>query len=351
MRLFTALITALLISGCTTMSSQPAQPAKWSPDLYYGEARKAQASGEYKTAIKYFSELEIHYPLSPYAQLAPIEMGYGHYKLKDFEATIREVGRFIHTYPNHDNIDYAHYLRGLARSDLALGKTASQPTSADMLNTEQVRLAFIDFSTVVQKFPDSKYRDNAMQHMNTLRNQLARHELQTVKTKLAQGDSEGALQLAKYISEQYPQTQAAAEAFEIVTNASSTMISPDTASQTAMAAAEAQPIEQHAAGETIPRETWLLQQNPTHFTLQLIGTSSQDKLETYIKKHKLQDKSAYFHRTLNNKDWYSLLYGNYNQHDTAATQAKQLKQTLGLDRVWIRQFRDVQALIAQSLPE
>ena len=179
MRLFIVFVTAMLISGCSTMSSQPDEQAKWSPDLYYGEARKAQASGEHKAAIKYFSELEIHYPLSPYAQLAPIEIGYGHYKLKNFDATIQETERFIHTYPDHDNIDYAHYLKGLARNDQTQGKANSEAQTAEAFNTELARLAFSDFSTVVQKFPDSKYRDNAMQHLNTLRNQLARHELQT----------------------------------------------------------------------------------------------------------------------------------------------------------------------------
>ncbi len=354
MRLIITLITALFISGCATMTSPTAPPAKWSADIYYSEARKAQSSGEHKTAIKYFSELEILYPLSPYSQLAPIETGYAYYKLKEFDTATREVDRFISTYPNHDNVDYAYYLKGLARSEQAHIPTDTvSKTSSAIINTDLARQAFSSFSAVIQQYPDSKYRDNAMQRMNTLRNQLARHELQAVKAKLKDGDKEGATQLAKYISEQYPKTPAAAEAFEIITSASSTMVSPGMASQAIIAQAKPEPIaiKQQPANQEIPHETWLLQQNPTHFTLQLIGTSSQEKLETYIKKHQLQDKAAYFHRQLNNKDWYSLLYGNYSNRTDAATTAKQLKKTLGLKKIWIRQFMGVQASIAQNLSD
>lgn len=351
MRLIISLITALLISGCATTSAPTALQTQWSPELYYGEARKAQSSGDYKTAIKYFSELEIYYPHSPYSQLAPIETGYANYKLKKFNMAIKEVDRFIYTYPDHDNIDYAYYLKGLASSEQAHIKTDSDTeTTAAIINTDLARQAFSSFSTVIQKFPDSQYRDNSMQRMNTLRNQLARHELQAVKTKLKNGDKEGAYQLAKYISEQYPKTRAAAEAFEIITSASSSIISPDTASQTVSVMAEPQPIKQGHADNDIAREKWLLQQNPTHFTLQLIGTSSQDKLETYIRKHQLQDKAAYFHRSLNNKDWYSLLYGSYSQREAATADTAQLKKALELDKIWIRQFKDVQASITQGQP-
>ncbi len=349
MRLLITLFSALLISGCATMPSPTAQQATWSPELYYSEARKAQASGDHKTAIKYFSELEIHYPFSPHAQLAPIETGYAHYKLKNFDVATREVERFINTYPDHDNIDYAYYLKGLARSEQAHIKTGLETgTTKATFNTEHARQAFNSFSTIIQKYPDSQYRDNSMQRLSTLRNQLARHELKAVKTKLRDGDKDGALQLAKYISEQYPKTPAAAEAFEIITNASSTMVFSSRSSPAFMTAAESQPIKQAPSNNEIQYQAWLLQQNPTHFTVQLISTSNQERLETYIKTHQLKDKAAYFRHQFNNQDWYSLLYGNYSKRANAETTATQLKKGLSLNKVWIRQFKDIQLSIRQN---
>jgi len=352
MRLIITLITAFFASACATMPSPTTEQAKWSPELYYGEARKAQSSGDHKTAIKYFSELEIHYPFSPYAQLAPIEIGYAHYKLKEFDTAVSQVERFTSNNPDHDNIDYAYYLKGLARSEQAQIRTGSNNGDTEAtINTELARQAFSSFSSVIQKYPESQYRDNSMQRMSTLRNQLARHELQAVKSKLKNGDKEGALQLAKYISEQYPKTEAAAEAFEIITSASSTAISADMARQSATAMTDLQSIKQGQNSKNIAREEWLLQQNPAHFTLQLISTSSQNNLENYIKEHKLQDKAAYFHRMLEGGDWYSLLYGNYSHRDAAAAATKQLKPSLGLEKIWIRQFKNVQESILESLPD
>ncbi len=344
MRLFITLITALFISGCATTPAPAIQQSSWSPDRYYSEARKAQSSGEHETAIKYFSELEIYYPFSPYSQLAPIETGYAHYKLKQFDTSVKEVERFINTYPNHENIDYAYYLKGLARSEQAQIEASPDITTANF-DTDLARQAFNSFSRVVQKHPDSQYRDNSLQRMNTLRNQLARRELQAVKTKLNNGDKKDAFLLAKYISEQYPKTPAAAEAFELISRASSTIISSNV---TATPEAKPKSIKQSHAIKEIQREEWLLKQEPTHFTLQLIGTGNQDKLVSYISKHKLKAKAAYFHRSLNNKDWYSLLYGNYKQRDVADTTAERLKKALGLKKIWIRQFKDVQASIIEN---
>ena len=348
MRLFISLITALLVSGCVTTPTATIQQGSWTPERHYSEARKAQSSGDYKAAIKHFGELEVIYPHSPYSQLVPIETGYAYYKLKQFDTAVNEVERFINTYPEHNNIDYAYYLKGLARSEQARGQTTSDSQTTATINTDLARQAFNSFSTVIQKFPDSQYRDNALQRMNTLRKQLARHELQRVKTRLKSGAKEDAIKLAKYISEQYPNTPAAAEAFEIISRASSTLVSSNNSNSPATNKTEVQAARQSHPAKEAQREKWLLQQNPTHFTLQLIGTSSQDKLKAYIRQHKLEDQAAYFRRSLNNKDWYSLLYGNYTQRNAAATTAKQLKNRLKLENIWIRQFKDIQASINQN---
>lgn len=346
MRLLTALIITLVIGGCSTMPAQNAEQDKWSPEQYYTEARKAQASGDHKAALKYFGELEIFYPLSPYAQLAPVEIAYAHYKLENFDLAIKDSQRFISTYPDHANLDYAFYLRGLAQSGLGLGRSTQSAEQTTILDNNQAREAFKSFSTVMQRFPESRYRDSAQQRMTELRNLMAMNELQGVKAKLAAGEQEAALQMAKYISDQYPKTPAASQAFELVTQASSTTVTPQSKQETAAAAVqEAIP---HTTTDAIHRETWLLQRDPLHFTLQLIGTSDRDKLENYIQKHKLTTDAAYYQRLLNGKEWYSLLYGNYDNKADARSTAATLKTKLGLENIWVRQFGDIQAQLAKT---
>lgn len=346
MRQLIALIIAMIISGCSSMAPQPEQQAKLTPDQYYSEARKAQASGDYDSAIKYSSELEEHYPLSPYTQLVPLETAFAHYKLEDYDAAVKDADRFISTHPQHANLDYAYYLKGLIRSAQGSGKSIEDPAQVVIVDPNYSRDAFKSFSILVKQFPDSKYRDNALQRMSELRNQMARHELQAVKTKLDEGDTEGAMHLAKYISEQYSNTPAATEALELIISASSTSIALAAPSIEVMPAA--QPVAPSLASETMHREAWLLQQNPKHFTLQIASSSNKENLESYIRQHKLQNDTAYFRRKLDNKDWYSLLYGNYSNRAEAISAAEKVKTELGISDIWIRQYNEVQASIVQD---
>jgi len=344
LRSLTALILVTLISGCATMTSSQ-QPL--SPEQYYSQARKAQASGDYNGAIENTDALETNFPNSPYAQLAPLELAYARYKLGEYEAGILQADRFIDNHPQHANLDYAYYLKGLIRSAQGVSNPPGKPGQEQIVDTGHVREAFKNFSTLVQRFPDSSYRDNALKRMKQLRDVLARQELAKVKEQLANGDNEAAIKHAKYIAEQYPKTHAADEALELVTRAASAP-PPETTESEIEVIPASQPVAPAVSGGSVRHERWLLQQKPSHYTLQLIGTSSEQGLKRYIEQHKLQGHSAYFRRTHNNKDWYSLLYGNYSSRDEAATEAKRLKDELKLGNIWIRSLKDIQASIVEG---
>lgn len=337
-----ALILFTLLSGCATLAPETARQANPSAEQYYSEARKAQASGDHAGAIQAFAELENRYPLSPYARLAPLEIAYARYKLEQYAAAAAEVDRYITTHPDHAHLDYAYYLKGLIHSAQGTDTPAAGPGQQLIVDSEHARDAFRNFSILVQRFPDSDYRNNALQRMSRLRSLLARQELETVKNRIEQGEYEAAVRHAKYIAEQYPKTPAARTALELITASASTAtpnieVMPVTA-----------PITPAPMRESIHREEWLLQQDPQHFTLQIAGTSNREGLQRYIEQYKLQDHSAYFRRTHNDKNWYSLLYGNYSSRDEAIDAAARLKAELGLDNIWIRRFNGVQASIMEG---
>lgn len=48
------------------------------------------------------------------------------------------------------------------------------------------------------------------------------------------------------------------------------------------------------------------------YCLQLLGSSSEDNIKSFIKKNKLSRKANYYETIFNGKKWYVLLYGNYN---------------------------------------
>ena len=355
MRVYFVIFATLLMGACATApTTQTKQQTGLTPEQYYSEARKAQTSGKHDTAITYFSDLEVRYPSSPYAQLVPVEMGYAYYKQKNYEKAANEVDRFIYTYPDHPNKDYGYYLKGLIRAAQGTNKPTSNSNEIVIADAELTRDAYKQFSSVVKNYPDSQYRASSLQHLSQLRNQLARHELQIAKDKLAADDPDGAIRHAKFISEQYANTPAASEAITLITNAASIRTAEMPAAPIlAQPSAEVMPTTQTSTPvikDTIDRkalnsEEWLLQQNPDHFTLQIIGTSNINKLERFIADFGLQNQTAYFHRKHKNSDWYSLLYGNYASRHEALDVADKLKHQLGIGDIWLRQFDEVQASI------
>ena len=95
----------------------------------------------------------------------------------------------------------------------------------------------------------------------------------------------------------------------------------------------------------IHRESWLLAQNSSHYTIQLIGLQNEKSVYKFVNKHKLFNQVAYYKTLYHNKDWYPLLYGVYPTRKEASSAMKQLPQELRKFSPWIRTFSSIQQII------
>ncbi len=98
--------------------------------------------------------------------------------------------------------------------------------------------------------------------------------------------------------------------------------------------------------ERLKNAKWVMQQNPEHFTLQLVTGRQQATIDRFIAQHGLQPPAlAYFYSIRNEKNWHNLIYGVYADRSTASAAIKQLPPELADVKPWIRQFRSIQAEI------
>lgn len=88
-------------------------------------------------------------------------------------------------------------------------------------------------------------------------------------------------------------------------------------------------------------KTWIAQQNPRHYTLQLIATGSEKAAESFIKKHKIEKHAHYFHSLRKGKDWYSVIYKSYPNARSARQDIDNLPPSLRKIKPWIRRFKDI----------
>lgn len=89
----------------------------------------------------------------------------------------------------------------------------------------------------------------------------------------------------------------------------------------------------------------ILNADPHHYTLQLIGVSNEQKLTEFIKTNRLKGKVMYVHTYRNGKDWYTLIYGDYKTSQAAQAAIQKLPQTVQDQDPWPRTIASVQGMM------
>ena len=206
-----------LLSGCSSTPEQADETTGWSAQKLYEEARGAMNDGAWDKAIKLFEKLESRFPYGRYAQQAQLEVAYANYRQSEPAAALAACDRFIRLHPNHPNVDYAYYLKGLINfnEDLGLFGYVSQQDVTER-DPKSARESFEAFKELVAKFPDSKYAPDAASRMKYLINALAAHEVHVARYYLKRGAYIAAVNRGQDVLKTYSGAPATEEALLIV---------------------------------------------------------------------------------------------------------------------------------------
>src|SRR5947207_10133159 len=215
---------ALAVSAACSSLSKEDETTGWSAQRLYGEAKDAMASREWQKAIKYLEKLEARYPYGRYAQQAQLEVAYCQWKDGERASAIAAADRFIKLYPNHPNVDYAWYLKGMINFNDLQG-VLSWLTTPDMSDRDPraSREGFLAFKEVVTRFPESRYAPDAAARMRYLINALANNEVHVARYYMKRGAYIAAANRAQYAIEHYPQAPAVGEAMVLLLRAYSAL--------------------------------------------------------------------------------------------------------------------------------
>lgn len=215
-----ALIGAIFLAGCGGLPKEIDETAKWPASKLYTEAKDAIHSGNYEVGIKHFEKLESRFPYGQYAQQAQLEVAYAYYKKEDAASALAACDRFIRLHPNHPNVDYAYYLKGLVNfnEDLGLlGKISMQDLTER--DPQAAADSFASFKTLVTRYPESRYTPDATLRMNYLVNALASHEVHVARYYMKREAYVAAINRAQSSIKTYPNAPANEEALFIMIKA------------------------------------------------------------------------------------------------------------------------------------
>ena len=214
---FIPLAFALLVSACGLLPDKTDETANWSANKLYAEARDELAAGGYDKAIQYYEKLESRYPFGTYAQQAQMEIAYAHYRQADQPQALAAVERFIKLHPNHPNVDYMYYLRGLINFNDRLSPfNFLVPQDPSERDPKAAREAFESFKQLVERYPNSIYAKDSLARMNYLLNALAQHDVYVARYYFRRGAYLASLNRAQGVVRDYTDAPASEEALFIM---------------------------------------------------------------------------------------------------------------------------------------
>jgi|GEM_PF-381995 len=379
--LLVLLTSGLGLSGCATTGSQKSAPPP--AENIYSEGRKALQAQDYPLASSHFRQLEIYYPDSPYNHQAQMELAYAYFKSGDYSSSIATTDRLIRNYPDNNNQDYPRYLKALASYEQAVALIEADTDRHAAILAAQTALQY--FNELKTNSPDSKYQQDADKRVAYLQEQLAQYEVTLARKMIEQGNHASAIVHARNVVENYPNTRSAADALAIVDmgyeimaidnsddnrteiqqqssvpaviSSTMPMVTGQTHTETVEEMDEAgmeanssgavqavQVAKQPRPSGTLP-SSWIKQQPADQYTIQLVSTVDSDTLTQFIKRHKLADQVAYYHKKVNGKTWHALVYGVYPSVAEARQAVAALPTALRNNKPWIQGIQTIQQAI------
>ena len=183
----------------------------------YEQALKSMESNQARTAVEYLQALESQFPFGVYAEQSQLELIYAHYRSFDHDAAIAAAERFIRLHPEHPNVDYAYYMRGLitfTRETSFIGQFL--PLDITTRDPGSARESFAHFSELLVRYPNSTYGPDARKRLVYLRNMLARHEINVANYYFKRSAYLAATNRGKFVVENFQGSPAVADGLAIM---------------------------------------------------------------------------------------------------------------------------------------
>lgn len=183
----------------------------------YNEAKTVLDSGLYSRAIELLRAMESRFPFGPIARQVQLDLIYAYHQMGDNKQCLASIDRFIRLNPNHPDLDYVYYMRGLTN------QKADENTFQEFFGVDRAdrdlassKQAFDDFKILTSTFPNSRYAADAQARMYQIKDKLVRHELLIADYYSRRGAHLAAANRARYIVEFHRDSQHVPTALQLM---------------------------------------------------------------------------------------------------------------------------------------
>ncbi len=212
------ILTSLGLTACSSSDDdQRDLIANQGANALYQQAKQDMEVGNFSAAAQTLSAIDSQYPFGELSHQVQLDLMYSYYKSGNSEQALATIDRFIRLNPNHSDVDYAMFMRGLTNMgrerNFLQGLFNIDRADRDPSATRE---AFEDFRRLLERHPDSKYAADAKQRMVAIKDRLARYEVAVARFYMRRKAWVAAANRGRYIIEYYNDTSQTQQALEIM---------------------------------------------------------------------------------------------------------------------------------------
>ncbi len=191
-----AALLSLVLAACSS-------EVVLSEQQYYDNAGKAMQKEAYDIAIQDYQKLLEEYPFSDYSEEAQLKIGQAQYLNKQYAEAIASFQDFQRMHPTNPNLSLTEFYTAMAYMDQMGTKDRDQRAAEN---------AEAHLKSVLERYPDSPYTEEAKRKLKECREGLASHEYAIAKFYLIWLNPLGAEARLRRLLENYPDTDVAGDA-------------------------------------------------------------------------------------------------------------------------------------------
>jgi len=163
----------------------------------YKEGYAELQKGDAIYAAKKFNEAELLYPQSEWASKSVLLAAYAFYSQNYYQRSIGELERFIRKYPNHKNMDYAHFLLAMCYYENIIDEKK---------DLEPLLLSKQKFEFILKNYPDTDFALDSKFKLDLIQDVLASKEMYIGKYYLKKKKWVAAINRFKIVLNKYETT-------------------------------------------------------------------------------------------------------------------------------------------------
>ena len=195
------LFLIVLLSGCSKEETKVSLIKETSQELEmistYREAYQALNTGDPYFAAKKFLEAEILYPQSIWAPKSALMASYSYYLQNYYTEATLNLERYLKTYPNDENLLYAHYLIAMCYYESIEDEKRD---SGPLIKAKE------KFNYILINYPYSEFAIDASFKLNLIQDILASKEMYLGRHYIKKGKWIAAINRFKIVVKEYNQT-------------------------------------------------------------------------------------------------------------------------------------------------